>query len=238
MFCSFCGANIADGSAFCSVCGKQLTQVPSQVTYQQSYDEQKNALRKSEIGTLQSLIDHFSQAADEYEAYDDCSELVNYYSRGAKSALIVWGAIIASFGFLVCLAGPNALLGGLLVFFLPGALMIFGGILMKINNRRKYEKYLELYDKLANALVEHYLDYPDCPIGPEYSNPLVLNHLMSILQSGRADTIKESINIMVNDARLDDIDDYLAEIQQNTIEANANSRAAMVFLAADFFLNN
>ena len=43
MFCSFCGAQLQDGSAFCSSCGKQLGQSVSspvvQVVQQPSYQE-------------------------------------------------------------------------------------------------------------------------------------------------------------------------------------------------------
>ena len=240
MFCSYCGAQLQDGSAFCSSCGKQLDQsVPApvqQVVQQPSYQEQKNAVRSSEISELQSVINHFSQAAEDYEAYDACCELVNYYSQGARSALIVWGAIAATLGLIACLS-PEAVLGALVAFVVPGILMIVGGILMKVANRKNYNEYLELYDKLSRSLAEHYANYPNCPVGPEYSNPVILDAIMSVLQSGRADTIKESINILIDDARQDDIDEYLEEIERNTAQAQANTRAAAVFLAADFFLN-
>lgn len=241
MFCSYCGAQLADGSAFCSSCGSQLSQsvaapAPAQVMQQPSYQEQKNAVRESEMAVMQSLYNHFSQAAEDYEAYDACCELVNYYSKGAKSSLLVWGCIIATFGIIACLA-PEAILGALIGFLIPGAAMITGGILMKVANRKNYNEYLELYDQLSNSLAQHYDNYPNCPIGPEYSNPVILEGMMSILQSGRADTIKECINILIENARQSEIDAYLEEIERNTAQTQANTRAAAVFLAADFFLN-
>lgn len=238
MFCSFCGTQLADGSAFCSSCGKQLDMsvaAPVQVV-QPSYQDQKNAVRDSELAVMQSLYNHFSQATEDYEAYDACCELVNYYSKGAKSSLLVWGCIIATFGIIACLA-PEAFLGALIGFLIPGAAMIVGGILMKKANRKNYKEYLELYDQLSNSLAQHYANYPNCPVGPEYTNPVILDAMMSILQSGRADTIKECINILIDTARQNEIDAYLDEIERNTAQTEANSRAAAVFLAADFFLN-
>ncbi len=239
MFCSYCGASIADGSAFCNACGKSLSAQPTtspEVQMQQSYQAQKTAIRQSEIDAMQSLLDYFSPKSEDYEAYDACCELVSYYSKGAKSSLLVWGIIITVAGLFAMLSGPEAFLGSLIGFVVPGAAMIVGGIFMKIANRKNHKEYLDLYSKLSVELNDYYNAYPNCPVGPEYSNPAILSEIMRVLQSGRADTIKESINRLIDDASRSDIESYLYDIEQHTAAASANTRAAAIFLAADFFL--
>jgi NhaC family Na+:H+ antiporter len=98
------------------------------------YQLQKNAVRQSEYRVLDHLIAHFSQKTEQYDDYDTATEAVNYYSRGAKKALIVWGAILAAFGSIFLLAqfdseAASLATVGLFVFLLPGLFMIFGGIM-------------------------------------------------------------------------------------------------------------
>ena len=242
MFCPFCGATVADGAAFCSTCGKSLSAQPSvavQAPPITDYQAQKNAVRQSEINALDNGLRYFMQKKDDFDAYDMVCELVNYYAGGAKSSLLVWGCIIATFGIIGLLAaasgGGAALLGMFLAFLLPGGMMIAGGILMKINNRKKYAYYQQEYANLSQSLYEHYLGYPNCPVGPEYVNPEILSLVMGILQSGRADTIKESLNILESSVKQSEIDAYLEMIESNTAAINAQTRVAAVFAAANFF---
>lgn len=258
MFCSKCGSQVADGVAFCSNCGNSIAapQAPAQAVaapvvsqaqmvadyqaqqlmMQQQYQMQKTAVRQSEIATLESALQYFRQKDDEFEMYDAVCTLVNYYARGAKSSLLVWGCIIASLGFLVLLSGdPSAFLGGLLAFMLPGAAMIVGGILMKKNNKKKYAYYQEEYSRLSQELYTHYANYPNCPVGPEYANPDILELILDVLKSGRADTISDSINVLIAEANQAEVNEYLQTIEANTASINAQTRVAAIFAAASFF---
>lgn len=239
MFCPHCGSQVADGVAFCSNCGGNLnavTQVQPQVQ-QPAYDyqAQKQAVRESEIKSLASVLAHFNQKRDEFEYYDAVCVLVNHYAQGAKKSLIVWGAIIASMGIICALAEASAAIDGLIAFIIPGAAMIAGGILMQIKNRKNQEYYNAEYARLSEELYNHYLAYPNCPVGPEYVSPDILELIMEVMQSGRADTIKESINLLLAEADQDEINEYLASIEANTSAIRANTGVAAVFAAANFF---
>ena len=72
-------------------------------------------------------------------------------------------------------------------------------------------------------------------MGPEYSNPHILVALRNTLQSGRADTIKECLNLMVADNNQRAMEDYLAQIQQNAAQSARANTATAIFLAASFF---
>lgn len=233
MFCPHYGQQIADGSAFCSVCGKSTTNVtPAPVM---DFQAQKNAVRQSEISALSQALQHFNQKRDEFTEYDYVCELVNHYSQGAKSSLLVWGILIATAGLLCCMADEEALLGSLIGFVVPGAAMIFGGIMMKVKNRKNYAYFQQEYARLSEELYNHYVSYSNCPVGPEYANPEILEIILGVLQSGRADTIKEAINLLIDDAERNEMSEYLDMIEQNTAAINAQTRVAAVFAAANFF---
>ncbi len=247
MFCSNCGNQVADGTRFCPHCGGgiasanvSIPEAPVAPDPMMQYQMQKNAVRHSEMRELDRLIGHFSQKADQYDDYDIATAAVNHYSRGARKAMIVWGAILAAFGFIFLLAqfdseaAPLAVVG-LFLFLLPGAFMIFGGIMMQVANKKNYQQALEVWQQLSEELYYHYISYPNCPVGPEYSNPNILMVLRNTLQSGRADTIKECLNLMVADANQRAMEDYMAEIQRSTAQAARSSTAAAIFMAASFF---
>lgn len=236
MFCPHCGQQIADGSAFCSVCGKSTTNVAAPApTPVIDYQAQKQAVRQSEISAMSKALAHFNEKRDEFTEYDLVCELVNHYAKGAKGSLLVWGIIIATAGLLCCLAGPEALIGSLIGFVVPGAAMIFGGIMMKVKNRKNYAYFQQEYARLSEELYNHYVSYPNCPVGPEYANPEILETILGVLQSGRADTIKEAINLLIDDAERSEMSEYLEMIEQNTAAINAQTRVAAVFAAANFF---
>lgn len=241
MFCPYCGSQTADGASFCVACGKNIASVAPTQPAQPAVDFQanKNAVRQSEINALSKAIRYFSEKQSEFEEYDLVCDLVNDFSRGAKSSLLVWGCIITTFGLFSLLAvaaeDPSILLPVFLILALPGMLMIAGGILMKVNSKRKYRYFQSEYARLSQELYEHYINYPDCPVGPEYANPEILTILLDIIQSGRADTIKESINLAISDSEQREMNDYLNMIEQNTAAINAQTRVAAFFAAANFF---
>ena len=246
MFCSKCGHQVADNTHFCPNCGNSISaaqvpvpEAPSVPDPMMQYQIQKNAVRQSEYRVLDHLIAHFSQKTEQYDDYDTATEAVNYYSRGARKGLIVWGAILTAFGFIFLLSlfdsqAASLATVGLFMFLLPGLFMIFGGIMMQVANKKNYQKSLYVWQQLADELYNHYMAYPNCPVGPEYSNPHILVALRNTLQSGRADTIKECLNLMVADNNQRAMEDYLAQIQQNAAQSARANTATAIFLAASF----
>lgn len=247
MFCPNCGSQIPEGGAFCASCGTNVAQAvaaPAQAVVNaqavanaqmQQFQAQKTAVRQSEIAALEGAYQYFAQKSSVFEEYDLVCDLVNDYAGGAKSSLLVWGCIITTFGLIACLSGPEAIVGCLLALVLPGIAMMVGGILMKVNNRKKYAYFQDEYARLSQELYDYYVAYPNCPVGAEYANPEILSLIMGVLQSGRADTIKESINLLIAEADQAEVNEYLAMIEQNTQAINAQTKVAAVFAAANFF---
>ena len=189
---------------------------------------QKNAMRQSEIQALNQAIAYFSKKKDTFDKYDASSTLVTYYARGARSGLIVWGAIITVLGLIILTGGKRVLGPACLAFILPGVLMITGGILMKVMNRRNFRRYQQMNFQLSQELYDYYSRYPNCPVGLEYVNPDILQVIMSVLTSGRADTIKESLNLLLQEINQKEYAAYLQSL-------NAKTNAIACFAAASFF---
>lgn len=202
MFCSKCGSVIAADSSFCQKCGAEVIQQDfenQQVEIRQLKTQQK-ALREAEIDAINSAIVFFTRKKSEYEDYEEAKLYVEYYSLGANSKLLVWGILTAILGFVLLSMDAILVSMGILLFFLPSLLMILGGILMKVNNRVKYNRYIKQRDNLYKVLKDFYATYPDCPVGFEYSNPETLSAIRECILSGRADSIKESLNLLLDES--------------------------------------
>ena len=243
MFCPICGHQSPDGLQTCAVCGNALPQYVRQSYV--DYQARKNNLRNSEMMALSQAIEYFSHKRAAFDRYDAVCEKINHYARGARSALIVWGSIIAGFSLIYIfmrlfvapyVAGTWAGVSSVAaVGLLPGILMIVGGILMKVNNRSKYRKFLMLYAEPSQELFDYYVRYPNCPVGPEYVNPAAMLLVLDVLRSGRADTIKEGLNLAVPRTKQEKLDLYLNMIRHNTAAINAQTRVPVVFAPASFF---
>lgn len=193
--------------------------------------QQRSAMRQTEIKVLGEVMRHFSSRQGDYDAYDSNAKKLLYYARGASSALWVWGIIVTVLGILF--SGIATEFG--MVFWAPGCLMILGGILMKVNNRSKLNKCISTHKYLTQELYQHYLMYTNCPVGPEYSNPRVLQVLLNILQSGRCDTITGAINCMLSSANQKSVTQYYQQMQARVSSANAEVGVGVVFAAGHLY---
>lgn len=246
MFCPYCGTRIMEGASFCTACGKQadpaLSNAPAQSADElqaQQYQFQKEAARKNGIRSLENAISHFSQKSDQFKAYDYICSRVNYYAQGASSALLVWGCIIASIAlmFIVGLASEDEtepLPVFLAIFLIPGLLMVFGGIMMKVRNRRNLRRARARYAELSKELYDHYISYPEAPIAIEFVNPEILKRILSELEFGRANTIQESIKLKTQGRKYGEIQRYLSRLEKNTAEVNALTGVDKFFVPESF----
>ena len=230
MFCNNCGSAIPDGAPFCSNCGSAVNGAPQ--AQMQQFQNQKNAIRQSEIAALENAKAYFEQKRDIFNKYDQLAELVVEFAGGAKKSLIVWGAIIFVIGFIILVTGGG---GASVLFLLPGSAMIAGGILMQINNKKKYNQYLNEFADVMNELSDYYNAYPNCPVGAEYANPDIIECILGAIKSGRADTVKESINLLISDAERAELNARMEAIETYAAQTSASAATAAFFSAANFF---
>lgn len=256
MYCPYCQSSIVDDSVFCKQCGKRVNEVPEQPApvdpfqqQAQQYQQQCDALRKNELSSLNHVLQHFAQKQRSYDLYHNVCANINRFARGASKALLVWGCIVFSIAatFILLLAPDmidgymytEDIISALTIFgllgFLPGILMIVGGILMKVNNHRKLSSFRDQYTALSHELYQHYLNYPASPVGPEYSDPRILIKIQDHIASGRANTISESLNHLVAASNQRAISQYMELTARNTAECNRQNNFGCILIPPHFF---
>lgn len=240
MNCPFCRAIIPDNVPFCPHCGSSLIgnkQSEAVGNESQRYHNQRNSIRENETAILNNLIAHFSQKQHAYDEYDRVSEKLRYYERGSSNALIIWGAIIFTFGLLFILFSlvPLTAYGFMIFTVFPGFFMLLGGILLKINNAVKCNRYEKKYQRLSLELSNYYMTYPNCPVPAEYTNPRILYMLLTTIQFGRADCIRDSLNCVLSSIDQRRFAAYMSEMQRYTARINYESGISLIFAASYLF---
>lgn len=264
-YCYSCGKEMNDGERFCSNCGASIAgqmMVPASQPYAQPYAQPMNAMqmqennRKDALAEMTKLIDHFGQKQAQYDEYDICIENLNILSnpraplRGnfgiSGTPFIIIGAIVMGLGIelvaLTSLGGSVGATGALFVLLGSGSLA--AGIVLKVMRNKKIKAYREnmllqcqnRYNELSNELSNHYRAYGYCPMSPELTNPKTLSKLRDIIWQGRADSIKESINILRMDEHYTEMEIQAARTAQAAASAARGANTAAVFSAANFFL--
>ena len=226
-FCSKCGAAInvqTDPAVIAPPMMPINIQTPS-------ISQQENS-RKESLDELDQMIKYFSKKQSLYDEYDHCCERIAYYSdpktripivgSTGKGRIIAGSIIMGIFAFftLIALLFVDRDGNGLGWVLLWGAIMGVGIFLLAsgvktknenswysvneketrlANNKKKFE---EVTKEIAEYHTKYQKEYGHCPIGPSYTNPKILIQLRELINSGRADSIKEAVNLMHQDAHI------------------------------------
>lgn len=217
MFCINCGAKVDNEATFCNKCGFKLTNPGTDISVSPARNitsmqlSQQMTTRQESINEINRILAYFSKKKDFYDEYDYLQNILKSLSRPVEVGSLVWGMIIT-------IIGGYVLAQTMLVNFLENkdlismgsifgiVLSIFGFLLLFIyivKNKKRKKIRLKSEARLiyvTNVLNENYRAFGPCIIGPEYTNPIVLNALRQLLVSGRVDTPKEAINTMLDDA--------------------------------------
>ena len=238
MFCNQCGKQNPDGARFCNFCGAPVS--AQMMNVGQPRHQQRNA----EIAELEKMIRYFSQNSALYEEYDRLTPLVDRTMKGCKHALLVWGIIAACIGLLTV---PMVILkinednnySSLilsLMYLLPGIGMIVGYVFYASAFKKRAAKIFQRYDEVTAELIEYYQNYGICLVGPEYTNPSNLITIRDTIKSGRADTTKDAINLLLEDAYRNNMQQIAAQAARSAAAAARGAGVGAVFSAANFFL--
>lgn len=222
----------------------------------------RGSLREQEINEVRKMLNYFSIKTEQYNEYDNvCREILRLKS-GRRIAAMAWGCVLTiaggiSTGFTV-ISALSKLINGrsgsaastFIIAILMFVFLVLPGILLIILDKKKIRveynrqltSYTNRYYDLSDELYNHYLKYKNCPIGPEYTNPSNIQIILKTIVSGRADTTKEALNVLVEDAHRNRMENYTAQAAQYAKEAARQAgRAATasgvgaVFSAANFF---
>ena len=236
MFCQKCGNQVDNNASFCPYCSSPISGAqPSRV----SSVQMRQQTRQDEIGELDKMIQYFSQKQAQYDEYDAvCARLDPYYLR-KRPSLIIWGLVSIATGILL-LTGGVFVVG--IIAILGGGALVFAFIKSTQARTKNYAAASQRYYELSEELYQHYINYGPCLVSASYSNPSNLAAIKQTIQSGRADTIADALNVLLDDEHKAAMEAYASKTLSSAQEAaraagNAASSAntAAVFSAANFF---
>lgn len=220
----------------------QTPTAPTAVQQIETLQAQKEQEYENDMAAVQGAVAHFSPYKILFNNYFRACEAVNYYSRGAKSALLVWGIIVTALGMLFTLIGaidstyPEEILPFLIIFLLPGMAMLAGGITMKAVSRKKFANAKEEYVRLARELNALYYNCPACPLRPEFVDPDTLAKLRFMLQSGRAHSLSEAVYLLSDGYPQSRLNNYINTLADHTKDVNQQNSISCIFVPASLFL--
>ncbi len=256
MYCYSCGQQLPDSASFCPNCGAK-TAIPESTssTYNppgNSSLSQQMSLRQENIGELDRIYSYFLPKAPLYDEYDQLHKEMKYCNKGNTGLLIVGiGVIILGFFLASSELGRSYLtvqgllvgIGIAIIGLLAGIIMIISYFVSEKKRKVKIQTKVARIDELTMELTENYKLFGPCIVGAEYSNPRILNALRNLITNGRADTVKEALNVMLDDSHKTQMQ-LQAELQTKSLnsirQSSAISAGANVatagFCAADFFV--
>lgn len=202
---------------FCSYCGTKIVferEAPLNAT--QAFADNRSAA----LDEITRIMDHFEPVADDFRRVDAVNDEINFLSHKSYAGVIGAGIVILIIGIIIMLCGGIPV--GIAVLIVAIVLFVVPGV-QKNNDSKTIEDLKEEKRDLSKLLMDRYNEYPNCPVGIEYCREDVLYDLYEYLRKGRAETIKEAINLLESDehnAEMMRIAKETREISQKNLEVN------------------
>ena len=202
---------------FCSYCGTKIVferEAPLNAT--QAFADNRSAA----LDEITRIMDHFEPVADDFRRVDAVNDEINFLSHKSYAGVIGAGIVILIIGIIIMLCGGIPV--GIAVLIVAIVLFVVPGV-QKNNDQQTIENLKEEKRELSRLLFDKYNEYPNCPVGIEYCRSDVLYDLYEYLRKGRAETIKEAINLLESDehnAEMMRIARETREIAQRNLEVN------------------
>lgn len=258
-FCMKCGKPV-DGKSVVSVISHEPSIAQQENNRKASLVEINRMI--TYFGQKQAQYDEYDDCSEKIAYYSDPRSRVQE-SGGTGKPFKIFGIIMTAVGGVNTLwsfVGVAALLsssysdsaGSAILGLLFFAAILAGGIALlvtgikKSNNYSQNSKnerarllsyYEDRYDKLAEELNTHYMNYGYCAVAASYTNPKILTLIREPIYLGRADTIKEAINVMIQDSHNSEMELQASLAAQSAASAARGAKAAAFFSAASFINN-
>ena len=224
-FCSNCGCELSSTTKFCPSCGTAIGNVAVAVKEKEE-TVAATAISKRDMAFLYT---YFLQKDNEYKEYDALSVKITKYGKLRKYISVLF---LAVFGIVPATSEVSKELSTVLsaLWIILDIGVIVG---LKILLSSKLKKSKARMEELNQILSEHYNAYGSCPIGIEYTRPSDIAQIQDVIRSGRAETISEALNIIIDDIHKANMERHAAETEAATKEAAKSAKAA----ARNTFLN-
>ncbi|WP_165044789.1 MULTISPECIES: hypothetical protein [unclassified Adlercreutzia] len=104
-------------------------------------------------------------------------------------------AIVTSIPADIMIIKPDYLAITILV-ALPGVLTSVIVVIQRLKRKKRIPLVRSRISEIYQGIYKHYLTVPNNPFAFEYSDPYTLRALYEILRLGKADSVKEAINVL------------------------------------------
>lgn len=158
---------------------------------------------------MEQILEHFGQVEEHFRTMDSLllkqdklerkQRKKNYF--GFPLIILLIGIIWEVMGKLGSRAGEplnSVQISGIVIMLISIPAFIIGFVISRNRNNEIYD-INDKCDRIGEAILDWYDEYPQCPIGVEYCHPDTLAILYDYLRKGRAETIKEALNLFAND---------------------------------------
>lgn len=230
MLCSKCGKQLQDDVSFCSYCGTKVNNIEPQNTSQKvNSKHSKPNNRETSIEQVKNLLNYFSQKSGTYNEFDKVTATLHNIRAGRSGTqkflsrfFFLISSILLLLALSIAIAGiisnrQNNTLGGLanfsfgsmffILFLILGIYSLAAGIVLFVVDNKRNNRYMNSlkfysnrYFELSDELYLNYINYKDCPIKPEFTNPANIFVVQKTLLSGQADSVEEAVAVLSNSA--------------------------------------
>lgn len=240
-YCTKCGTQMEDDVNFCPKCGTASNSA-SQVVNAESKNEVSEKGTSSIVAKLNELHSYFSEIKNAYNIFDNGIGIVNDAEwrktvkgrcRASFAGKILWIvlALIVLSMIIMIIIGMNSygddlefLFLMVYLWFLAVAVLICA-IIFSIKGKgfKNHKKALDFYDKnvpiAQKQIQEHYAKLENCPLGIDYTSPSTIERLVYYLNSHRADSLKEAINVLEDERHKANVENTLAATRKAAEDA-------------------
>lgn len=239
MYCLHCGEKILDGANYCINCAQKVT-APNPLMMNSGIN-QRAQQRQEELNECYRMLNYFSHKANEYDILDRVQWRLNHQNYNSPTALLVVGIIacLIGLGFLCYSASKGRNYGQdyfilAMINLISGVVLLSIYVIVSIERKNNLERDRKDSEKLINELGQYYMNYGYCLVSIEYTNPSALYSIKTVIESGRADTIKEAINVLNEDAYRQQMAHYASRTAQSAAAAARNSTVIAGFTIANY----
>lgn len=231
-FCTKCGTQMEDDVNFCPKCGTASNSA-NQVVNVESKTEVSEKDSSSIVAKLKELHSYFSEIGNAYNIFDngigiindaEWRKTVNKRYKMSVAGIICW-ILTAIFVLMIVRNYGFHRFGTVIILAFLAIVVLSCGIVFSIQGKgfKNHKKALDFYDKnvpiAQKQIQEHYAKLENCPLGIDYTSPSTIERLVYYLNSHRADSLKEAINVLEDERHKANVENTLAATRKAAEDA-------------------